>query len=133
MAGLDGVGGTTERVSHHIFLCPCTGQKVSDQKSTVETECNQGIWHIKCSHDACKKSGATITRSLSQGQTGTNGRLWMPSDWRPLHMTAAHFVISADTVIQTLLETGWVFPTQMQCLCIVAAAKLVKKSCEWGI
>jgi len=48
-------------------------------------------------------------------------------------MTAAQFVTSADTVIQTLLETGWVSPTQMQCLCIVAAAKLVKKSCEWGI
>ena len=52
-AGLDGVGGTTELVSHHIFLCPCTGQRVSEQRSTLKTECNQGIWHIKCSHDAC--------------------------------------------------------------------------------
>jgi len=123
-AGLDGVGGTTELVSHHIFLYPCTGQRVSDQRSTLKTECNQGIWHIKCSHDACKKSGATIMRSLGQGQTETKGRLWMPSDWRPLHMTAAQFVTSADTVTQTLLETGWVSPTQMQRLCIVAAVKL---------
>jgi len=51
-AGLDGVGGTTELVSHHIFLCPCTGQRVSEQRSTLKTECNKGIWHIKCSHDA---------------------------------------------------------------------------------
>jgi len=123
-AGLDGVAGTTELVSRHIFLCPCTGQRVSDQRSTLKTECNQGIWHIKCSHDACKKSGATIMRSLGQGQTETKGRLWMPSDWRPLHMTAAQFVTSADTVTQTLLETGWVSPTQMQRLCIVAAVKL---------
>ena len=79
-AGLDGVGGTTELVSHHIFLCPCTGQRVSEQRSTLKTECNKGIWHIKCSHDACKKLGATITRSLGQGQIGTKGRLWMPSD-----------------------------------------------------
>ena len=55
---------------------------------------------------------------------GTKGRLWIPSDWRPLHMTAAQPVTSADTVTQTLLETGWDSPTQMQCLCIVAAAKL---------
>jgi len=59
-AGLDGVGGTTGLVSHHIFLYPCTGQRVSGQRFTLKTECNQGIWHIKCSHDACKKSGATI-------------------------------------------------------------------------
>jgi len=52
-AGLDGFGDTTELVSHHIFLCPCTGQRVSEQRSTLKTECNQGIWHIKCSHDAC--------------------------------------------------------------------------------
>jgi len=97
-AGLDGVGGTTELVSNHNFLCPCTGQRVSDQRSTLKTECNQGICHIKCSHDACKKSGARITRSLGQGQTGTKDRLWMPSDWRPLHMTAAQFVTPADTV-----------------------------------
>ena len=42
-AGLDGVGGTTELVSHHIFLCPCTGQRVSEQRSTLKTECNKGI------------------------------------------------------------------------------------------
>jgi hypothetical protein len=48
----------------------------------------------------------------------------MPSDWRPLHMTAAQPATSADPVTQTLLETGWVSPTQMQRLCIVAAAKL---------
>jgi len=34
----------------------------------------------------------------------------MPSDWRPQHMTTAQFVTSADTVTQTLLETGWVPP-----------------------
>ena len=28
-AGLDGVGGTTELVSHHIFVCPCAGQRKS--------------------------------------------------------------------------------------------------------
>jgi len=123
-AGLDGVGGTTELVSHHIFLCPCTGQRVSEQRSTLKKEYHQSIWHIKCSHDACEKPGSTITRSLGQSQTGTKGRLWMPSDWRPLHMTAAQFVTSADTVTQTLLETGWVSPTQMQRLCIVATAKL---------
>jgi len=39
-------------------------------------------------------------------------------------MTAAQFVTSADTVTQTLLETGWVSQIQMQRLCIVAAAKL---------
>jgi len=39
-------------------------------------------------------------------------------------MTAAQFITSADTVTQTLLETGWVSLTQMQRLCIVAAAKL---------
>jgi len=39
-------------------------------------------------------------------------------------MTAAQFVTSADTVTQKLRETGWVSPTQMQSLCIVAAAKL---------
>ena len=48
----------------------------------------------------------------------------MPSDWRPLHMTAAHFVTYVDTVSKTLLETGWVSLTQMQRLWIVAAAKL---------
>ena len=36
-AGLDGVGGMTELVPHHIFLCPCTGQRVSEQKSTMKT------------------------------------------------------------------------------------------------
>ena len=60
-AGLDGVGGTTELESHHIVLCPCTCQRVSEKRSTLKTECNQGIWHIKCSHDTCKESGATIT------------------------------------------------------------------------
>ena len=40
-------------------------------------------------------------------------------------MTAARFVTFTDTVTQTLLETGWVSLTQMQRLCIVAAAKLV--------
>jgi len=39
-------------------------------------------------------------------------------------MTAAQFVTTADTVTQTLLETGWVSPTQMKRLCIGAAAKL---------
>jgi len=48
----------------------------------------------------------------------------MPSDLRPLHITVVQFVTSADTVTQTLLETGWVSPTQMQRLCIVPAAKL---------
>jgi len=79
-AGLDRDGGTTELASHQDGLCPCTAQRVSEQKSDRKTECNQGIWRIKCSHDACKKSGATITRSLGQGQTGTKGTLWMLSD-----------------------------------------------------
>jgi len=39
-------------------------------------------------------------------------------------MTAAQLITSADTVTQTLLETESVSPTQMQHLCIVAAAKL---------
>jgi len=39
-------------------------------------------------------------------------------------MTAAQSVTSADTVTQTLLETGWVSPPQIQRLCIIAAAKL---------
>ena len=39
-------------------------------------------------------------------------------------MSDAQFVPSANIVIQTLLETGWVSPTQKQRLCIVAAAKL---------
>jgi len=33
--GLDGVGGTTKQGHQHIFLCPCTGQRVSDQRSTL--------------------------------------------------------------------------------------------------
>jgi len=44
----------------------------------------------------------------------------MPLDWRPLHMTAVQFITSADIVTQTLLETGWVCPKQMQRLCVVA-------------
>ena len=39
-------------------------------------------------------------------------------------MIAAQPATSADPVTQTLLETGWVSPTQMQRLCIVVAAKL---------
>ena len=105
-ASLDAVGGTTELVSHHIFVCPCTGQKVAEQKSTLKTGCNEGIWHIKCSHGACKKLGAENTRSLGQAQTVTKGRLWTPSVWRPLHMTTTQSVISADTTTQTPLETG---------------------------
>ena len=43
----------------------------------------------------------------------------MPSDWWPEHMTAAQSVTSADTVTQTLLETGWVSPPQIQRLCVL--------------
>ena len=102
-AGFDGVGSTTELASHYIFRCPCTGQRVSEQKSTPKTECQQGFWYVRCSHAACKKSGAAITRSLGQPQAGTKGMMWMPSNWRPLNM-AAQSVASDDTQTQTLLE-----------------------------
>ena len=117
-AGLGGVGGTTELASHYIFRCPCTGQRVSEQKSTPKTECQQGFWYVRCSHAACKKSGAAITRSLGRPQAGTKGRLWMPSNWRPLNMVIAQSVASDDTQTQTLLEMGLVTSAQMQHLCI---------------
>jgi len=60
-AGLDGVGGTTELVSHHILLCPCTGQRISDQRSTLKTNVTK-VFGISSAHMTLAKSRGQQSR-----------------------------------------------------------------------